>query len=130
MILIFIGFIIIPLVMFVGGYMMKQHPPKNRNGFYGYRTAKSMKSADTWKFAHEYCGRIWLKVGIPMLVVSFLLFLIAIMCPDDVLGKILVLTEIIQTVILLASIMPVEKALGKLFDQQGNPVGDLSNESK
>ncbi|MDO4554333.1 MAG: SdpI family protein, partial [Lachnospiraceae bacterium] len=27
------------------------------NGLKGYRTSRSMKNMDTWKFAHEYSGR-------------------------------------------------------------------------
>ena len=51
--------LIIPIVMLIGGRMMWKHCPKHINGIVGYRTARSMKNMDTWKFAHDYCGKLW-----------------------------------------------------------------------
>ena len=52
--------LIIPIVMIIGGRMMWKHCPKHINGIVGYRTTRSMKNMDTWKFAHDYCGKLWL----------------------------------------------------------------------
>jgi len=41
----------IPVIMIGVGYMMYKHPPKSINAIYGYRTARSMKNDETWKFA-------------------------------------------------------------------------------
>ena len=49
---------IIPIVMVIVGRMMWKHCPKNINGMSGYRTTRSMKNMDTWKFAHDYCGKL------------------------------------------------------------------------
>ena len=48
---------IIPIVMVIVGRMMWKHCPKHINGMLGYRTTRSMKNMDTWKFAHDYCGK-------------------------------------------------------------------------
>lgn len=50
--------LLIPVVMIVAGRMMWKHPPKNINEVIGYRTGHSMKNMDTWKFAHNYCGKL------------------------------------------------------------------------
>ena len=55
--------LIIPIVMIIAGRMMWKHCPKSINGIVGYRTNRSMKNMDTWKFAHEYCGKLWWKIG-------------------------------------------------------------------
>lgn len=39
--------LLIPAVMIVAGFLMWKHPPKKINGFYGYRTTRSMKNQDT-----------------------------------------------------------------------------------
>lgn len=44
---------IIPIIMILYGRMMWKHYPKKINNYTGYRTKRSMKNADTWKFA-EY----------------------------------------------------------------------------
>ena len=44
---------IIPIVMVIVGRIMWKHCPKHINGISGYRTTRSMKNMDTWKFAHD-----------------------------------------------------------------------------
>ena len=48
---------IIPIVMVIVGRMMWKHCPEHINDMFGYRTARSVKNMDTWKFAHDYCGK-------------------------------------------------------------------------
>lgn len=55
--------LLVPVTMIVSGRIMWKHPPKNINGLMGYRTSRSMKNMDTWLFAHDYCGRLWWKIG-------------------------------------------------------------------
>ena len=55
--------LLIPIVMLIGGRMMWKHCPKHRNGILGYRTTRSMKNMVTWKFAHDYCEKLWWKIG-------------------------------------------------------------------
>lgn len=64
--------LLIPIVMVVGGRMMWKHCPKHINGMLGYRTTRSRKNMDTWKFAHDYCGKLWWKIGWLMIIPSAL----------------------------------------------------------
>lgn len=66
----FVCDLLIPVFMIICGRMMWKHAPGNINGIIGYRTARSMKNIDTWRFAHDYCGRLWWKIGWGMLVPS------------------------------------------------------------
>lgn len=76
-----------PAIMIFAGWMMWKHCPKNINGLVGYRTTRSMKNMDTWQFAHDFCGRLWWKIGFVMLAGSALVF--AFVCRSD--EKLLVL---------------------------------------
>ena len=67
--------LLIPAVMIIAGRIMHKHCPKDINWIYGYRTARSMKNMDTWTFAHEYCGKLWWKIGWWMLVPSVLVMI-------------------------------------------------------
>lgn len=114
--------LLIPLTMIITGYMMYKHPPKEINGVIGYRTTRSTKNMDTWRFAHDYCGRLWFKAGIILFIPS-----IAVQIPfagsnEDVVGIMTVVVETLQLIVLIGSIFPVEKALKTNFDDDGNRI--------
>lgn len=69
----FVFDLLIPALMIISGKMMWKHPPKTINGIIGYRTARSMKNRDTWKYAHDYCGRLWWKIGWVLLLPSVII---------------------------------------------------------
>ena len=68
----FVCNLLMPLIMLIGGYCMYKNPPKEINGFVGYRTTMSKKNKDTWTFAHDYCGRLWIKLGLILLFPTIL----------------------------------------------------------
>lgn len=64
---------ILPLLAILTGYLMFKYPPKKINYFIGYRTFRSMKNENVWKFANHYCGKLWINIGITMLIITLLL---------------------------------------------------------
>jgi uncharacterized membrane protein len=110
----------IPIIMLFFGVKFRKHGPQNINGIYGYRTSMSMKNKETWEFAHQYCARLWMKLGFIMLIMSIIGSVLAVMFVGDVQGIIEVILVTIQTTVLIISIFPVEKALKKNFDKNGN----------
>ena len=64
--------LLMPSIMVIAGYCMYKNPPKEINGLIGYRTAMSEKNKDTWAFAHDCCGKLWIKSGIILLVPTVL----------------------------------------------------------
>lgn len=116
----FICNLLVPLLMVVFGRIMYKHAPKSINGIYGYRTSMSMKNEDTWKFAHDYCGRLWYKIGLIMLIPSVLVQLPFVKRSTDTIGIMTVVLETVQICVMIASIFPTERALRKTFDKYGN----------
>lgn len=116
----FIFNLLVPLLMVVFGRIMYKHTPKSINGIYGYRTSMSMKNEDTWKFAHDYCGKLWYKVGLIMLIPSVLVQLPFVKSSTDTIGIMTVVLETVQICVMIASIFPTERALRKTFDKYGN----------
>lgn len=55
--------ILLPLSIIMGcvGYIFKCHPPTERNGWYGYRTKKSMANDHNWIKAQKQYGIYSLK---------------------------------------------------------------------
>ena len=119
-IFIFVSNLIIPIMMLFFGITFKNEGPKKINGFYGYRTSMSMKNKETWDFAHRYCGRLWTKLGFITLFLSIIISLIILSFDDKIQGIVVATIVTIQTIILVASIFPVEKELKKNFDKDGN----------
>ena len=101
--------LIIPIVMIVCGGLMRFRPQKKINRFIGYRTKASMKNLSNWDFAQQYCGKLWMKGGAGMLLIS-VLFLVLFPGLRKNLGLNLLLV-IVQTVLLCLTALPVEKAL-------------------
>ena len=66
--------LLIPGAMIVMGRRF-QTMPGERNGTSGYRSARSMESPETWRFAQEYFGRLWYRCGGILLPLSTFLFL-------------------------------------------------------
>lgn len=112
--------LIIPLVMVVGGYVMYRKPPKRINHFIGFRTKMSMKNDDTWKFAHERCGKLWLKIGIILLIASAVIQIPFLRSDDFTLDVLTLTLETVQLAVLIVSALSVEKKLKKTFDENGN----------
>lgn len=107
--------LMVPIITLITGYLMYRHTPKSINGLVGYRTSRSMINQDTWNFANKYCASLWIKLGIITTVISFLIYLLF-----DVNEIVSIVIVLIQTFLLLLSIIPVEKALKKTFDDDGN----------
>lgn len=116
----FICDLLIPVLMILCGFLMYRHTPKEINGWIGYRTTMSRKNMQTWKFAHDYCGRLWVKIGVVMLTLSIPVHFPFLHGSEDAIGILGGILVTIQCVTLIASIFPVEKALKKKFDSDGN----------
>ena len=109
----------IPLVMIVVGRMTWKHCPKNINSLIGYRTTRSMINMDTWKFAHEYCGKLWWKLGWLILIITALMYIPLYQGNDNMIGIAGVVLITIQCTVLIISIYPTEKALKEHFTDDG-----------
>ena len=111
--------LIIPLSMiFLGKYFSKRAPGQI-NMLFGYRTARSMKNQDTWRFAHAYCGRLWWRGGWVLLLLSALGMLPFMHSSGDTLGTACIVFCLGQAALLVLSIFPTERALRRTFDDEG-----------
>ena len=111
--------LIIPIAMVICGRMMWKHCPKHMNSMSGYRTTRSMKNMDTWKFANDYCGRLWWKIGWVMIIPSALIHIPLYHSDKNTIGFAGVILVTIQCFIMIVSIYPTEKALKKHFNDDG-----------
>lgn len=115
----FVITLLIPLMMIFLGKSFIDHPPKNINSFFGYRTALSKKNQDTWRFAHKHCGTIWMRSGMCLLPVVLFFMLPARSFPMEEVAVRAVLTAGVEVLTLVGSCIPTQIALKRTFDAQG-----------
>lgn len=108
------------LTMLIGGWFMWKHCPKSINSVCGYRSRRSMMNLDTWKFAHENCGKRWWRIGWIMLIATILIQIPFYEKDESMIGTLGLILCVLECTILLTSIIPTENALKKNFDDDGN----------
>ena len=111
--------LLIPLTMIGFGRLFLTKIPKDINALFGYRTSMSMKNAETWEFAHKYCGRIWFVGGLVMLPLSIIPLLFFIGGDEDTVSAVGSIVAFVQMIPLIGAIFPTEAALKKNFDKNG-----------
>ena len=110
--------LLVPVIVIITGRMMWKHYPKNINGLIGYRTTLSMRNIDTWKFANEYCGRLWYRTGLLMLIFSIIICLLFFKASYNTAFMASLILIAIQCIILVATIFPTENALKREFPEE------------
>lgn len=110
----------VPLIMLIFGIVFLKKSPNKINPVYGYRSRRSMKSIEAWKFAHYLCAKIWLYAGIVMLLLTILAMLLVLKKSEETIGTVAQIVIYVQLAVLLLSIIPVEASLKRNFDENGN----------
>ena len=112
--------LLVPVIQILAGLMMWKHCPQSINNVLGYRTKWSKKNQDTWKFAHEHCGRTWRNVGLVLLVLTVLVHIPFYGANEDAIGNLCLIVTGIQLVVLIGSVFPTERALKRTFNENGS----------
>lgn len=116
--MLFMVLLIPTIVTFFGMYFCKQSPTDINNVF-GYRTKRSMKNMDTWKYAHHFIGKTWTVIGVVMFVLSLVLMLLVLNKDKNKISSMVTTIMLAELVPLLVSIVVTEVKLNKVFDKQG-----------
>ena len=114
--------LLIPLMMIGIGRLFMKRPPKRINGIYGYRTKRSMKTQETWDFAHRYLGNLWLKIGLVLIPLSALPLIFVYGKDIDLIGTVGAAVTLVEIVPMIVPIFPTERAIKENFDEFGKPL--------
>ena len=109
----FICNMLVPVTMLVLGYLFKGiHFPKDVNALCGYRTSMSMKNEKTW-------GKICWRIGWGVALVTAFATILSYLAGEEIFNTTSIVLCMGQCVVLLVTIIPVERALKKKFDRNG-----------
>lgn len=113
--------LLIPFAMIGFGAVFSKNAPKEINQIYGYRTSMSMKSRETWEFAHRYFGKIWFLLGWILLPITVIAMLFVWGKDTDIVGLYGGVVCVVQCIWMIVPIILTEFALRKKFDLNGVP---------
>lgn len=109
---------ILPLGIILYGYLYKNVAAKRLSYFFGYKTARTQLSKETWEYANKRVGEIWMKLGaIYTLVVIAMVFIFPSIREKP--------SFIVIALALIVSLIPfpiVEKELKEKFDDDGEKI--------
>ena len=108
--------VFVPVLVLLFGILLRKHPPEP-NGLFGYRTKRSMRNAQTWRFAQAYLAKLWIPTGAVMLAVSAAVTAVFWDKDPNAFGKSVEWISYAQIAIMVLTIPLTEQALKKEFDQ-------------
>lgn len=127
--LLFVSVSVAPLTVLFGGWIMRSTASAEPNRFVGYRSQISMSSTEAWQYANDYCGRLWMRLGLFMLAGSMAVLLIAVMVilasgssvqsTATILSWVVIGAAAAQVVCLVLSFFRVERHLRTVFRADG-----------
>ena len=80
-----------------------------------------MKNMDTWRFAHRFCGRIWIVGGCISLPAAIIPMLLVMGESVATIGYMGAACLVLPFIFIVVSIIFTENALKKKFDSFGHP---------
>ncbi len=118
--------VILDLLMLIFGIIMRVgHNKPNR--LFGYRSARAQSSAEAQSFANKHCGRLWIITGavltLASIAVGVFLYYKGVEPPE--IGRAGIVLLILQTIIIMLSLIPTERELKRLFNSEGKQRRDL-----
>ncbi len=102
-----------------GAFFLRGGPGKV-NILFGYRTNMSMKNEDTWRFAHQRFGRLWLRWGIALLPMSAAAMLAVLGRGENAIGAMSLALLGLQLAVTVGCIAATELALRREFLPDGS----------
>ena len=111
--------LLIPLTMLLFGWLFFRRTPKEINYVFGYRTKRSMRNEETWKFANQYFGKVWYLCGLLSAPLSVIAIAIVFRKGTETVGTVGGIITMIQMIPLAGVIITTEIALKNNFGENG-----------
>ena len=110
--------VLVPLAILAVGIWWRISPPTFQAKGFAYATALSSSSPEAWAFAHRHCSRLWIRVGIVLLVLTAMLLAVF---PANVKDYVLWLIGGQMALFCLSAFL-MELLLKNSFQEDGTPI--------
>lgn len=111
---------ITPAVLFMISMYFIGGEPKKINSFIGFRTKLSVKNADTWRFANNSCGKLFLKISLISSPFAVILPILANLIGDTAVTVCGIAILLVEASLMLYSVKAVDKRLNENFNPDGS----------
>ena len=112
--------IIVPLVLLAVGLYYTKCPPEKIYTDFGYKSPLTLKNEDIWAYAHQLCGKSWIKLALIMIPASIAVMVIPLFISEDAMSFFSVGLFVVQCVAVFFSFRKVKATLLTVFDEEGN----------
>ena len=115
--------LILPIIMLIAGWAMYRSPSEDTSmGMvgYGYKSKRSLASRACKSFADKYAGKVFMIYALVMLPLSLIASIILV--SNGIYFKGLSVIMVVQVICLCTVHIPVERALKKNFDENGDRI--------
>lgn len=89
----------------------------------GYRTKRSMKNHETFKFSQKLFGQWWYGLGRIIILPSTIAMFLVIGKDQNVIAWIGLIVVAMQIIVMVMPVIPIERALKNNFDKDGKRIG-------
>ncbi len=121
-----IGELIIPAVVLLNSWILGKHPPKRPQNVQrrvtmkgGYGSRRAIQNNDTWYFAQSVSSKWFFKLSLVQLIITVALLLIQYFLFEALAVYIGLAWIVIEAASLLATSIPIERALKQTFTLYG-----------
>ncbi len=109
--------LLVPAVLTLAGLLSWKRCPRKINAFVGYRTTRSMKNEEAWRFANETFGRFLFWTGLGMALLPAVLLPALLHASAEALGGITAGLCLFDLIPIFVCIAKTEAALKKRFPE-------------
>jgi ACR3 family arsenite efflux pump ArsB len=105
---------VIPVPLGLFALAWRKNPPADI-GIYGYRTKLSMRSKESWDYAHKLCAKLFPRYNLILLIASEIVLFIGYAISKDHVMIIAICLLVIQTVLVFLMCIQIDRALKEKF---------------
>ena len=111
--------IVVPLVIVLVGLYYTKCPPEKIYTDFGYKTPLTLKNEDVWAFAHQCCGKVWIKLGLIMMPISIAIMVIPRFISENAISIFSISLFVVQCIAVYFSLRRIKATILATFDEEG-----------
>lgn len=118
-----------PLVLLGLGLWFLLWPPKDNKSYVGFRTFHRAKTVESWRYAQHIAGCVWGAMGVVLTLILSLICNGFRKMDGLTMGTVAIVCVVLELILLIVSIVIINKQVAKKFDKDGIALRSAVKES-